>query len=312
LLRRNQYDLIHAVEDGVFLACLARWFCGIPYVYDMDSSMVTQLIDKIKWLQAIKPVLDFFEALGIRQSLGVLAVCEAMAQRVRWYAPDKKVQTLEDVPIVDVAGRTLSLSLKSQLGIEGPLVMYVGNLERYQGVDLLLQSFVKVVSEAPRARLVIIGGAPQAITHYNAVAKAGGIARHVFFLGPKPVTDLQLYLREADLLVSPRLEGENTPMKIYSYLYSGKPTVATRLFTHTQVLDDEIAILVAPKAEDFARGILKVIANPARGREIGDKAKQRVEERYSLAAYERKLNHFYEEIAQTLNHARGRTHRFRA
>jgi len=304
LLRCNHYDLIHAVEDGVFLACIVKWCHGIPFVYDMDSSMVTQLIGKIKWLRAAKPVLDFFESLAVRQSLGVLAVCEALTQKAQRYAPNKKIRTLEDVPIMEISEPHLSIKLKSELGIEGPVVMYVGNLERYQGVDLLMKSFTRVIREAPQARLVMIGGTPQTVAHYKTVAAREGIARQAFFLGPKPVSDLQRYLGEADILVSPRIEGENTPMKIYSYLYSGKPTVATRLFTHTQVLDDEIAVLVAPQAADFAQGILSLISNPSRGREIGKKAKQRVEERYSLAAYERKLYLFYEEIIQTVNHAR--------
>jgi glycosyltransferase involved in cell wall biosynthesis len=269
--------------------------------------MATQLTDKIRWLRTIKPIFDFFEALGIRQSIGVLAVCEALTQKVRKYAPDKKVQTLEDIPLVDTLARNLPISLKRELDIEGPVVMYVGNLERYQGIDLLMESFAIVARAAPLARLVIIGGTPQTIAHYQTVARSAGMARQVFFLGPRPVTELQLYLGEADILVSPRIEGENTPMKIYSYLYAGKPMVATRLFTHTQVLDDEIAVLVAPEAEDLAKGILQLIAAPAWGREIGERAKQRVEERYSLAAYERKLNGFYEEIAQTVNHASGRT-----
>ena len=45
-------------------------------------------------------------------------------------------------------------------------------------------------------------------------------------------------LLAADVLVSPRLKGLNTPMKIYSYLDSGSAVLATRLRTHTQVLDD--------------------------------------------------------------------------
>jgi glycosyltransferase involved in cell wall biosynthesis len=180
-------------------------------------------------------------------------------------------------------------------------------LERYQGLDLLLKSFALVVRASPQARLVIIGGTAPDIAHYRLRAEREAIAASVFFLGPKPAIDLQYYLRAADILVSPRIEGENTPMKIYSYLYSGKPVIATRLFTHTQVLDDEIALLVAPQADDFAQGILKLIEHPARGREIGARARQRVEERYSLIAYERKLTDFYDEIAQTVNHARDRS-----
>ena len=63
-------------------------------------------------------------------------------------------------------------------------------------------------------------------------------------------------------LVSPRLHGENTPFKVYTYLASGKPVVATRLPTHTQLMDDSIAVLVEPTAAGLAGGIRSVLADP--------------------------------------------------
>jgi len=38
LVRKNRYDLIHAVEESAFLALVCRRILGVPYVYDMDSS----------------------------------------------------------------------------------------------------------------------------------------------------------------------------------------------------------------------------------------------------------------------------------
>ena len=73
-------------------------------------------------------------------------------------------------------------------------------------------------------------------------------------------------MQAADLLVSPRIRGTNTPLKIYSYLRSGKPIVATNLLTHTQVLTPEIAVLVEPTPERFAAAILELIENPQRAR----------------------------------------------
>ncbi len=61
------------------------------------------------------------------------------------------------------------------------------------------------------------------------------------------------YLLAADVLVSPRSRGTNTPLKIYQYLRSGKPIVATRLLTHTQVLSDETAILTGATAARIRR-----------------------------------------------------------
>ena len=59
-------------------------------------------------------------------------------------------------------------------------------------------------------------------------------------------------MAQADVLVSPRTKGANTPMKVYSYLDSGVAVLATRLPTHTQVMNDETALLAEPTPEDFS------------------------------------------------------------
>ena len=56
--------------------------------------------------------------------------------------------------------------------------------------------------------------------------------------------------------MSPRSRSTNTPLKIYQYLRSGKAIVATRLLTHTQVLDDDTAILTGMSPREYADGIL--------------------------------------------------------
>ena len=77
----------------------------------------------------------------------------------------------------------------------------------------------------------------------------------VFFTGQVPPSRVPFYVDLADGLASPRTSGTNTPLKVYSFLKSGKPFVATRLWTHTQVLNEEIAVLADPDPESFAHGI---------------------------------------------------------
>jgi glycosyltransferase involved in cell wall biosynthesis len=173
--------------------------------------------------------------------------------------------------------------------LENLVLMYVGNLEIYQGIDLLLQSFALVLKKTDLAELVIIGGEASDIKRYQMQSLHLGIARKVRFLGPKPVTRLSEYLANADILLSPRIKGRNTPMKLYSYLHSGKPVVATALPTHTQVLDSRVAMLVRPNPEAFANGILQLIEDPKLRSELGESGKKLVEEKFSYHAFREKL-----------------------
>ena len=66
------------------------------------------------------------------------------------------------------------------------------------------------------------------------------------------------------MLVSPRAYGGNLPLKIFDYLAAGRPIVATDIPTHRTVLTEERAVLVAPRTDALAEGILAVLGDPAR------------------------------------------------
>src|SRR5207247_2463913 len=93
------------------------------------------------------------------------------------------------------------------------------------------------------------------------------------------------YLLAADVLVSPRSRGTHTPLKIYQYMRSGKPIVATRLLTHTQVLSDQTAILTGVAPREFADGILAGLNDRARAAAVGLAACELAETKYSYEAY---------------------------
>ena len=98
------------------------------------------------------------------------------------------------------------------------------------------------------ARLVLAGGSPSQLARAREQARATGIEDVTIVAGERPASEIPAYLLAADVLVSPRSRGTNTPLKIYQYLRSGKPIVATRLVTHTQVLSDDTAFLTAAKS----------------------------------------------------------------
>jgi glycosyltransferase involved in cell wall biosynthesis len=187
-------------------------------------------------------------------------------------------------------------NLKSQLQINNPILMYVGNLESYQGIDLLLESFALVLQQTNEIDLVIIGGEVADIQKYEKKAIVLGIQTKVHFCGAKPTNQLSQYLAQADILVSPRIKGKNTPMKIYSYLDSGKAVLATDLVTHTQVIDHNVAMLAQPNPEDFARGMLTLIDDPLLRTRLALTAKQLIQDKHSYQAFSQKLNTLYDSL----------------
>jgi glycosyltransferase involved in cell wall biosynthesis len=168
---------------------------------------------------------------AVRRSDAVL-VCEDLAVQVG--VGDERVFVLP-TPMVEQPDAPIE-SLRAIAGPRGAIALYVGNLEGYQGIDLLLEGFAARAS-ASDLQVIIIGGEHQHIAAYRARAQALGIAAQVHFLGPRPLANLSGYLRQADILLSPRILGQNTPMKVYSYMQAGRAILATNIRSHTQALD---------------------------------------------------------------------------
>jgi glycosyltransferase involved in cell wall biosynthesis len=143
---------------------------------------------------------------------------------------------------------------------------------------------------------VIVGGQEDDITRYRARARELGISSAVHFHGPRPVSALAELLGEADGLVSPRLKGLNTPMKIYSYLDSGTAVLATRLRTHTQVLDERTAFLVDPEPAALGDGLATLLADPLLRQRLAGEAKEYVQREFTPEVARRKLDAFYTSV----------------
>ena len=298
---KREYDVIHAVEESVFMAMLVRALLGIPYIYDMDSSLPSQLEDSFPFLRLVSPILRFFEGRAVRNSRGVVAVCQSLEDIAASYSDQIPIVRIEDASLLTVDEEPEHAApTVTRLDIPGSILMYVGNLQSYQGIDLLLDSFVHVFHRDREANLVIVGGSDQDIQRYRARAQKIGIADRTHFLGPRPIEQLRELLEQADVLVSPRTLGTNTPMKIFSYLESGTPVLATRLATHTQVLDDEVAVLAEPNPLEMARGMCALLADPELRRRVSEGAQRRMEQEFSADLLDSKLSEFYQELAVTL------------
>lgn len=291
LIWKNKYDVIHAVEESIYPAVVINFFLKKKLVYDMDSSMSDQLIEKWEGLSKIERFLNFFEHWAAKHSTVVIAVCKYLAEKINRYNPSIKTFILEDIAFESQSDLDTE-DLRKYCSNETLLVLYVGNLEHYQGIDLALEAISRLNTDI-NFKLLLIGGTQDHIVSYNKKIGDLKIGEKVELLGPRPLKNLAGYLKQADILISPRLKGINTPMKIYSYLASGVPVIATNITSHTQVMTNEHALLVDAKPEQFALGLKKLIEDKKLRVNLGTKGKNLADENYSLKSYKLKLKNIY-------------------
>jgi glycosyltransferase involved in cell wall biosynthesis len=295
LLARTRYDVIHAVEEAVYPALLAKLFRRVPVIHDMDSLMVEQIVEKWPAIAAIRSPLDFVERIAAKRSDVVLAVCPLIAERAAEAAGTGKVFLLPDIatPAPEGAPPADVQDLRAGLAPDALLALYVGNLERYQGVDLLVEAMTCLPPDLTGVVLTVVGGDPASIAAARERAEQLGVGHRVRFAGPAPLAHLPWLLVQADVLCSPRLKGVNTPMKIYSYMAAARPVLATRIASHTQVLDERTAMLVEPAAKALAGGLAVLAADPGLRARLGTAAAARARDDYGQDAFEARLRAAY-------------------
>jgi glycosyltransferase involved in cell wall biosynthesis len=295
-VRRERYDVIHAVEEAAWMAHWTRPLHRLPFIVDMDSSIPSQLEETYPWARPLTGGFRRLEGGVLRGSVAIVAVCRELGEVARGHASTKPIAIIEDAALFDETGSssaTKTFREEFSIPAETPLVLYVGNLQKYQGIDLLLDAFAR--TKAPGA-LVIVGGDDAHIAQGKKRAAALGLDGRVHWAGPRPVRDLAWCLLQADLLVSPRLHGVNTPMKIYSYLASGIATLATDIPSHTQVLTKDVAVLTPPAPEPFAKGLDQLLRDAPLRRRLGENARRLARAEYSREAFDRKFERFYRDV----------------
>ena len=144
--------------------------------------------------------------------------------------------------------------------------------------------------------LLIVGGEADQIETYRRIAREIGVDDMVDFVGMVNPGDVESYYRIADALISTRIKGTNTPLKIYKYLMSGKPVIATRIWSHTQVLNEDIAILVDIDEKDVSEKLRSIVTDRDLLKMVEKNARAYVKEHFSYDGYLRLTNSIYESV----------------
>ena len=297
VLRRTRPDVVHAGEEAVFFAMAFQTLHGTPYVYDMDSSIAQQVVEQMPLLRPVARLLNVCERAAVRRCLAAAPVCRELEHLAHRHAA-AHVQRLDDISLlpVDIPPTPGQVRARARLTDDDPIVMYVGNFQKYQGLDLLLAAATRALAVGARFHLVLLGGTDAQIRAFHQRAADTGALDRVHCLGPWPLERLHEALADADVLVVPRTRGVNTPMKIFPFLHSGKAVLATALPTHTQILDERIAMLAPAEPEPFAAALTRLLADAELRQRLGEAGRAFVEANHTWHAHCQRVERLYEYV----------------
>ncbi len=298
LLRENSYDVLHSHEEAAFFCVGLAKKHSLLHVYDMHSSLPAQLKTFGSFdVAPIRGTFEYLENKVLKTCDGVITICEDLADTALPICGDTPHAMIENTADDRKAFGSDREDVRDAFRLDGKhVILYTGTFESYQGLDILLVAMQVLVERQPKAHLLMVGGQAHQIESYKSMAKRLGIDENITFTGMISPSRIPSFQDVSDIIVSPRSSGTNSPLKIYGYMRCGRPVVATNLFTHTQVLDDSVALLVDPTPDALAAGIERLISDPDLAASIGAAATRRAEADFSDDAYVRKVLKFYEEV----------------
>lgn len=173
------------------------------------------------------------------------------------------------------------------------LILYTGTFVKVQNLNLLYET-ADILKEQ-NVEFILIGGIKKELEHEQKIIHAKQI-NHMVKLKPRvPNGVLEEFYEKANVVVSPRVFGNEVPMKLYDYLNYGKCILATKTQVHLSILSPDNAVLVEPDAKLWATKILELKSNPALIENFGKAAKSLFMKNFG---YEKMKNRYTDLIDQ--------------
>jgi glycosyltransferase involved in cell wall biosynthesis len=294
---KNRYAVIHGVEEAGAIAVVVARLTGARAIFEKHSDPSSYrkgaLRNLVLWLYTK------VEKFSARRADAVIATGRGLVEQARAAAPDNTVHHIFDIPSSLAEAdheRTAQVRRRLQSTGSDKLALYVGSFAVYQGIDLMFDAIPPVVAGNPQARFVIVGGTAEQIEQRRRWLAERGSDQAVEFIGTVDPDVLPDYLAAVDLLLSPRIAGTNTPLKILDYLKAGRAIVAIGSDANRLILDDDIALLTEPTSEAFATGIADLLKDDERRERFAASGRRLIEEQYNFTEFRRLIGRCYQEV----------------
>ncbi len=280
------YGRLGFLVSSIWFSERVRWlrsFWTADIIYSRDALVLVQYLllgRELVFEAHAKP--SFVARIVARHAHRVVVISQALreaytaagvsAERII-VAPDAVDEHLFDaVPAKTEAREILGLPLVQHL------VIYTGHLYARKGADTLAEA----ASRIPEALFVFVGGTIEDIARFKG---RWGSQENIRIIGHVAPERVPFYLRAADVLVIPN-SGKNedtarfaSPMKLFEYMASGTPIVASNVPSIREVLGDQEALFVdADDAAALVNGITSVFTHEKEAHEKADSAQRKTRE----------------------------------
>ena len=279
--RQFRPHLIHAhLHEGAFLAALLKPLLGLPVVFDCQGSLTGELVDH-RFVGNRSLLYKIFYALEgwiNRRADHILTSSTPTAELMRneFSLDGQRVSVLVDgvgAEQVFAKEELAQLARGLELPPDKRLVVFLGAMNEYQGVDLLLEVVGKITRNRDDLHFLLMGY-PEA--GYRRQAEALGLSRHITFTGKIPYEQAGRYLSLGDIAVSPKLSRTEANGKLFNYMACGLPAVVFDTPVNREILGEAGIYADYGDAASFAAAIARGLDDAPRRAALFRLSRERV------------------------------------
>lgn len=308
VVRRLKPDVIHAfLHEGALIGYPLSLLDRVPLVFDFQGSLTSEMIDH-KFLRPASlshRLLYRLEGVIARLPQTIIANSYHAAELLasQFGCDRRKIHIVPDCVDSDrfrpgVIDGEERLALRARLGISPgcKVVVYLGLLAEYQGIDLLLQAAVHLVEARSDIHFLIMGF-PN-VEHYREMAGRLGLAEQVTFTGRIPYEEAPSYLALGDVAVAPKISATEGSGKLLNYMAMGLPVVAFDTAVSREYLGEQGVYVPLGDTLALSEALEALLDDPRRGMALGQQLRERATHYYPWPEAGEKILQVYREICQ--------------
>lgn len=301
---RRRFCILHGCSppDITFLIALFFKLFGVRYVFDHHDLSPELYALRFGSRGLFYRLVCLAERLSFATADISIATNESFMEIARdrgGVAPDRIAIVRTCAPLHSSSPEPGSLDLKDGYPY---LVVYVGQMEPQDGVDLLLKSVRYIVQDQKRTDVlfVLIGSGSKAHNLCDQV-RASNNANQIRFTGRVPHSEVCRYLAAADVCVAPDppnpFNDTCSMVKIFEYMAYAKPIVLFDLKEGRRSTAGAALYAMPNDTKDFAEQILKLLDSQVLREELGAKGRWRVEQKLNWESQRQELVRAYDTLS---------------
>ena len=280
-------DIIHAhLHEGVFAGKIVQFFIRKPLIADYQGSMVGEMLDH-DFMERNSFSFKFNSWLERTINKWPQKIIFSSSQAKEFFLanfnvnPEKVVSFIEGTNTDEFHPGYDTSRLRERLGIPDgkKIVIYLGVLTRYQGVDILIDSINDVKRKFDNVHFLIVGF-PN-LEYYMEMAQKLGVSGSVTFTGRVNHEDVPKYLNLGDIGVSLKLSKTEANGKLFGYMAVGLPCLVFDTETNKEILGETGIYAEYNSKESFVEKLIFLLENEKTAKEYGKMARLRVLEKYT-------------------------------